>query len=42
MNRSFIRHGAWFVALWCIGVSGAALVALPFRILASMAMQSMH
>jgi hypothetical protein len=42
MKRSFFRSSVWFVVLWCIGVTGAVLIALPFRILAKMAMQSMH
>ncbi|VVE03853.1 hypothetical protein [Pandoraea terrigena] len=27
-----IRWG-WFVALWCAGVAGAALLALPFKLI---------
>jgi hypothetical protein len=27
----------WFVALWCLGVAGAFLLALPFEVLMRMA-----
>jgi hypothetical protein len=29
----------WFVALWCAGVAGAMLLALPFRLLMNACMQ---
>jgi len=29
----------WFVALWCAGVAGAMLLALPFRLLMHAAMR---
>jgi len=33
-------HGAiWFIALWGAGVLGAALLALPFRLLMKVCMQ---
>jgi hypothetical protein len=27
------RSMLWFVALWCVGVGGAMLLALPFKLL---------
>jgi hypothetical protein len=30
---------SWFVALWCVGVAGAMLLALPFRLLMQAAMR---
>jgi hypothetical protein len=29
----------WFIALWCVGVAGAMLLALPFRLLMQAAMR---
>jgi len=29
----------WFIALWCVGVGGALLLALPFELLMHMAMR---
>jgi len=34
-----LRRAFWFVALWCIGVGGALLLALPFEVLMHMAMR---
>ncbi|MBN4667487.1 hypothetical protein HUS70_14080 [Pandoraea nosoerga] len=31
-QRTLIRWG-WFVALWCAGVAGTALLALPFKLI---------
>ncbi|AJP58021.1 hypothetical protein UC34_15715 [Pandoraea vervacti] len=31
-QQVLIRCG-WFVALWCAGVAGAALLALPFKLI---------
>lgn len=42
MKHSFFHSGVWFVALWYARVAGAALLALPFRVLAKMSMQSLH
>jgi hypothetical protein len=40
--RSGLKRGLkrllWFVALWCAGVAGAMLLALPFRLLMQAAM----
>jgi hypothetical protein len=36
--RSWLKRTAWFVALWCAGVAGALLLALPFRLLMHAAM----
>jgi hypothetical protein len=33
------RYIFWFVALWCTGVAGAALLALPFEVLMRLAMR---
>jgi hypothetical protein len=33
-----LRKVLWFVALWCVGVGGAMLLALPFRLLIAAAM----
>ncbi|RFU49910.1 DUF2474 family protein [Paraburkholderia sp. DHOC27] len=34
------RHRVlWFIALWCAGVMGAVLLALPFRLLMDACMQ---
>lgn len=29
----------WFIALWCLGVAGAFLLALPFEVLMHLAMR---
>jgi hypothetical protein len=34
-----LRRVSWFVALWCLGVAGAMLLALPFRLLMQAAMR---
>ncbi|WP_374626525.1 hypothetical protein [Pandoraea sp.] len=31
-QQRLIRWG-WFVALWCAGVAGTALLALPFKLI---------
>ncbi|MFJ2993731.1 hypothetical protein [Pandoraea sp. NPDC087047] len=31
-QQTLIRWG-WFVALWCAGVAGTALLALPFKLI---------
>ncbi|VVE60305.1 hypothetical protein PCA31118_00190 [Pandoraea captiosa] len=31
-QQMLIRWG-WFVALWCAGVAGTALLALPFKLI---------
>jgi hypothetical protein len=28
-----LKSTLWFVALWCLGVGGAMLLALPFKLL---------
>jgi hypothetical protein len=28
-----LKSMLWFVALWCVGVGGAMLLALPFKLL---------
>jgi hypothetical protein len=28
-----LKSTLWFVALWCVGVGGAMLLALPFKLL---------
>jgi hypothetical protein len=33
-----LKRVLWFVALWCVGVAGAMLLALPFRLLMQAAM----
>ena len=33
-----VRRVFWFIALWCVGVAGASLLALPFEILMRLAM----
>lgn len=39
-NRKASRQSLlWFVALWLLGVAGAALLALPFHLLVTMAMR---
>jgi hypothetical protein len=35
-DRSYLKQIGWFVLLWLIGVSGAMLLALPFRLLIAM------
>jgi len=30
---SRLKSTVWFVALWCVGVGGAMLLALPFKLL---------
>jgi len=30
---SRLKSTMWFVALWCVGVGGAMLLALPFKLL---------
>jgi hypothetical protein len=35
---SRLKRVLWFVALWCAGVAGAMLLALPFRLLMRAAM----
>jgi hypothetical protein len=37
-KRGALRKTLWFVGLWCAGVAGAMLLALPFRILIHAAM----
>ncbi|MGF6642751.1 hypothetical protein [Paraburkholderia sp. GAS82] len=34
-----LKRVLWFVALWCAGVAGAMLLALPFRLLMQAAMR---
>jgi len=34
---SALKKTLWFVALWCVGVGGAMLLALPFKLLIQMA-----
>lgn len=34
-----LKRMLWFVALWCVGVAGAMLLALPFRLLMHAAMR---
>jgi len=31
-RQALVRWG-WFVALWCAGVAGTALLALPFKLI---------
>lgn len=28
-----LKSTVWFIALWCVGVGGAMLLALPFKLL---------
>ncbi|WP_345814198.1 hypothetical protein AAGS40_07405 [Paraburkholderia sp. PREW-6R] len=37
-ERSFSRRLMWFVGLWLLGVAGAIVLALPFRLLIAAAM----
>ncbi|WP_172161146.1 hypothetical protein [Paraburkholderia elongata] len=38
-TRKTYRHGLlWFVALWLLGVTGTALLVLPFHLLVTAAM----
>ncbi|WP_144157447.1 DUF2474 family protein [Paraburkholderia sp. BCC1885] len=37
--HGWLRRAGWFVALWCAGVAGALLLALPFRLLMHAAMR---
>ena len=30
-HRARLKRVAWFVLLWCFGVAGTALLALPFH-----------
>jgi hypothetical protein len=30
---SRLKSTLWFIALWCVGVGGAMLLALPFKLL---------
>jgi hypothetical protein len=32
-KRSMLKKTLWFIALWCAGVAGAMLLALPFKLL---------
>jgi hypothetical protein len=32
-ERSALKKTLWFIALWCTGVAGAMLLALPFKLL---------
>ncbi|WP_438392206.1 hypothetical protein [Caballeronia sp. DA-9] len=32
-KRSALKSTLWFIALWCVGVGGAMLLALPFKLL---------
>ena len=34
-----LKSALWFVALWCCGVGGAMLLALPFRLMIHAAMR---
>jgi len=36
-KRSALKGTLWFIALWCVGVAGAMLLALPFKLLIQMA-----
>ena len=31
-----LKSTLWFIALWCVGVGGAMLLALPFKLLIQM------
>ncbi len=37
-NAGRLKSALWFVALWCAGVAGAMLLALPFRLMIHAAM----
>jgi hypothetical protein len=37
--RGRLRRVLWFFGLWCAGVAGAMLLALPFRLLMQAAMR---
>lgn len=37
--RTRMKRVVWFVTLWCAGVAGAMLLALPFRLLMKACMQ---
>ncbi|WP_213779602.1 hypothetical protein [Caballeronia sp. dw_276] len=36
-KSSALKRTLWFIALWCVGVGGALLLALPFKLLIQMA-----
>jgi hypothetical protein len=36
-KNSALKRTLWFIALWCVGVGGAMLLALPFKLLIQMA-----
>ena len=38
-NAGRLKSVVWFVALWCCGVGGAMLLALPFRLMIHAAMR---
>jgi hypothetical protein len=37
-EQSFRKRLLWFIGLWLLGVAGAVLLALPFRLLIAAAM----
>ncbi|CAG4904602.1 hypothetical protein [Paraburkholderia gardini] len=37
-GKTYRQRLIWFVALWLLGVAGAALLALPFHLLVAAAM----
>ncbi|MFM0740942.1 hypothetical protein PQQ51_27165 [Paraburkholderia xenovorans] len=41
-KTTFGRRLLWFVGLWLLGVAGAVLLALPFRLLIAAAMHFQH
>jgi hypothetical protein len=38
-NKSFGKRMLWFIALWLLGVTGTALLVLPFHLLVAAAMR---
>ncbi|WP_168789130.1 hypothetical protein [Paraburkholderia aromaticivorans] len=41
-KTTFSKGLLWFVGLWLLGVAGAVLLALPFRLLIAAAMHYQH
>jgi hypothetical protein len=37
-RKGTLKRVLWFIALWCAGVAGAMLLALPFKLLVQAAM----
>lgn len=41
-KTTFSKRLLWFIGLWLLGVAGAVLLALPFRLLIAAAMHYQH